>query len=40
MDRNCSRIRTRNSYTKNSVNIVIDQTGDRLPHNKSDRSSQ
>ncbi|WP_293166131.1 hypothetical protein [Okeania sp. SIO2C9] len=29
MDRNCPRIRTRNSYTKNSVNIDIDKTGDR-----------
>ncbi|WP_293118844.1 hypothetical protein [Okeania sp. SIO1I7] len=28
MDRNCSRIRTRNSYTKNSVNIDIDKIGD------------
>ncbi|WP_293118848.1 hypothetical protein [Okeania sp. SIO1I7] len=29
MDRNCSRIRTRNSDTKNTVNIGVEKTGDR-----------
>ncbi|WP_202221846.1 hypothetical protein [Okeania sp. KiyG1] len=37
IDRNCSKIRTRNSYTKNTVNIDIDKTGDRPPKKKSDR---
>ena len=30
MDRNCLIISTRNSYTKNTVNIDIDKIGDRL----------
>lgn len=37
MDRNYSIIRTINSYTKNSLNIGIDKTGDRTPfhcHNR------